>query len=88
MIENNKLVYQLASPGDHRLNHAEQAIQTFKAYFISIRSGANPDFLPNCWDLFLEHAVLTLNLLPPSRIKPKISAYTQIHGAFDFNKLH
>ena len=85
-IEENKLVYQLASPGDHRLNHAERAIQTFKAHFITIRSGADPDFPPNCWDLLVDHAVLTLNLYRPSRINPKISAYTQIHGAFDFNK--
>ena len=85
-IEKNRLAYQLAFPGDHRLNEAERAIQSFKAHFIAIRSGANPDFLKNCWDLLLDYAVLTLNLLRPSRINPKISAYTQIHGAFDFNK--
>ena len=85
-IENNELTYQLASPGDHRLNHAERAIQTFKAHFITIRSGADPDFPPNCWDLLVDQAVLSLNLHRPSRINPKISAYTQIHGAFNYNK--
>jgi len=75
-------MYQLASPGDHQLNYAERAIiQTFKAHFISTRSGADPDFPPNCWDLLLDHAVITLNLLRPFRINPKISAYTQTHGA-------
>ena len=48
VIEKNKLVYQLASPSDHRLNHAKRVIQTFKAHFITIRSGADPDFPPNC----------------------------------------
>ena len=85
-IETNRLDYQLASPGDHRLNEAERAIQTFKAHFIAVRSGADPDFPKNCWDLLLEQAVLTLNLLRPSRINPKISAYTQIHGVFDYNR--
>ena len=86
-IESNRLDYQLASPGDHRLNEAERAIQTFKAHFIAVRSGADPDFPKNCWDLLLEQAVLTLNLLRPSRINPKISTYTQIHGVFDYNQL-
>ena len=48
-IEKNQLEYQLASPSDHRLNHAKRAIQTFKAYFIAIRSSADPDFLKNYW---------------------------------------
>ena len=47
-IEKNRLAYQLVSPGDHRLNEAERAIQTFKAHFIAIRSGADPDFPKNC----------------------------------------
>jgi len=34
----------------------------------------------------MEYAVITLNLLRPSRINSKMSAYTQIHGAFDFNR--
>lgn len=29
---------------------------------------------------------ITLNLLQPSRIQPKLSAYAQIYGPFDFNK--
>ena len=28
-IERKGMDYQIASPGDHRLNHAERAIQTF-----------------------------------------------------------
>jgi hypothetical protein len=35
-IENKGLKYQIALPGDHRLNHAERAIQTFKNHFIAI----------------------------------------------------
>jgi hypothetical protein len=36
-IEKKGLKYQISSPGDHRLNHAERAIQTFKNHFIAIR---------------------------------------------------
>ena len=38
------LDYQLASPGDHRVVDAEQAMGIFKNHFISIRSGTDPAF--------------------------------------------
>ena len=85
-IEAENLEYQLVSPGDHRLNHAERAIQTFKNHFIAILSGADPEFPKNCWDLLIPQTVITLNLARPSRINPAISAYTQVHGIFDFDK--
>ena len=68
------------------MHEVERAILTFKAHFIAIRSGADPDYPKNCSDLLLDSVVLALNLLRPSRINPKISAYTHIHGVFDFNK--
>ena len=35
-IEKKGLDYQIASPGDHQLNHAERAIQTFRNHLIAI----------------------------------------------------
>jgi hypothetical protein len=35
-IEKKGMEYQIAAPGDHQLNHAERAIQTFKNHFISV----------------------------------------------------
>jgi hypothetical protein len=43
-IKEQDLKYQLVSPGDHRQNLAERAIQTWKAHFISIRNGTDPSF--------------------------------------------
>ena len=40
---------------------------------------------PNCLDLLLPLSVLTLNLLRFSRIYPRISAYNQVKGIFDWN---
>lgn len=80
------LDYQIASPGDHRLNHAERAIQTFKSKFLSFHEGADPSFPKNCWDLAIPQTVLAMNLLRPSKYNPLISAYTQLHGEFDFNR--
>ena len=73
------LDYQLVSPHNHRANPAERAIQTYKAHFISILSGVHPDFPDNCWDL-------TLNIQGRSRLQPKLSAHTLIHGNFNFDK--
>jgi hypothetical protein len=48
-IEDQNIDYQIASPGDHRLNHAERAIQTFKNHFISILYGTDSTFPANQW---------------------------------------
>ena len=78
--------YQLVPPGDHQTNPAERAIQTFKNHFTSILYGTDDDFPANQWDRLIQIAVITLNMLRPSRINPKLSAYNQIWGNFDYNK--
>ena len=81
-----RLKFQLASPGDHQTNPAKRAIQTYKNHFIAILSGTDENFPDNCWNLLVTHANIILNLLRPSCIQPKLSAYAQIYGPFDFNK--
>ena len=78
------LEHQLVSPGDHRQNPAERAIQAFKAHFIATRSGTAPDYPPDCWDLLLPLMTFTFNLMRRSRINPSISAYTQVKGHYNF----
>jgi hypothetical protein len=38
------------------------------------------------WDKLLPQATITLNLLRKSRINPRMSAYAQLNGDFDFNR--
>ena len=45
LIEDNKLDYKLAAPGDHQLMPLERAIQTLKNHFVTVRSGTDPAFL-------------------------------------------
>jgi hypothetical protein len=85
-IEDRGIDYQVASPGDHRLNHAERAIQTFKNHFISNLYGTDSTFPANQWCRLIRQAVMTLNMCRASRINPKLSAYQQIWGNFDFNR--
>ena len=83
-IEKKGLDYQIASPGDHQLNHAEKAIQTFINRFIVICYGTDSSFPAKQWDQLIKHAVMALNMCQPSQINPKLSAYQQVN--FDFNK--
>ena len=77
--------YQLVPPHIHRRNSAECAIQTFKNHFIAGLASTDPNFPLSNWCRLLPQAELTLNLLRPSRLNPKLSAYAQLEGAFDFN---
>ena len=83
-IKENSMDYKLVPPGQHRRNQAEQAIQTFKAHFISILAGVNNKFPLLLWCHLLKPTELTLNLLPISRVAPKILAFAHIHGTYNY----
>eukprot|EP00536_Pseudo-nitzschia_multiseries_P014225 jgi/Psemu1/37964/gm1.37964_g len=85
-ITKNNLDYQLASPGDHRLNHAERAIQTFKNHLITGLNGVDDDFPVDDWDLLIPQALITLNLSQVSHTQPRLSAYELQRGVYDYNK--
>ena len=70
--------------GLHRHNNAERSIQTFRKYFIAIFSSTPPHFPLNLWDKLFKQVIITLNLLWPSRVKIKLSAYAHMYGAFDY----
>ena len=78
--------FQLVPPHLHRRNLAEHAIQTFKNHFIAGLASVNKKFPVRIWCRLIPHCLLTLNLLCPSKINPKLSAYAQIHRAFNFNR--
>ena len=69
----------------HLHNATERAISTFKDNFIARICSIDPDFPMKNWDLFLEQAEITLNLLYLSIINTKISVYAQLNGTFNYN---
>ena len=77
--------YQLVPPHLHRRNAAERAIRSFKNHFLAGLATVNTKFPIHEWDRLLPQALLTLNLLRNSRVNPKLSAWTYLHGIFDFN---
>jgi hypothetical protein len=85
-MHSEEVDFQLAPPHVHRRNAAERAIRTFKNHLIAGLCSTDPNFPLNLWDRLLPQALITLNLLRRSRINPRLSAYAQVHGAFDFNR--
>ena len=85
-MHDQSIDFQLAPPGMHHRNAAERAIRTFKNHFIAGLSSTDPIFPLYLWDLLLPQAEMSLNLLRGSRINPKLSAYAQIFGQYDYNR--
>ena len=80
------LKFQLVPLYLHRTNAAEQSIQNYKDNLISGLSSCDLNFPLYLWDRLIPHATLTLNLVRPSRLNPRLSAEAQLNGAFDFNR--
>jgi len=78
--------YQLVLAGQHCCNAAKHAIQTFKNHFIMGLCTTDKNFPLHLWDCLVQHSVLTLNLLWGSWINPKLSAWAQVYGHYDFNR--
>jgi hypothetical protein len=85
-LTKEEINFQLIPPGMHRRNAAERAIRTWKNHFIAGLCTTDPNFPLFLWDKLVEQANITLNLLRASRLNPKLSAYAQLHGSFDFNR--
>ena len=72
-------------PHTHRSNISERAIQTFKAHFKAGLASVHPAFPVSQWDLLLEQAVITLNLLRVSRMNKHLSAHAYLYGNFNYS---
>jgi hypothetical protein len=86
VMQKNNIQFQLVPPHLHRANAAERAIRTWKNHFITILCGLDPRFPLQLWDKLLQQTNLTLNLLRPSRLNPRMSAEAMMNGPFDFNR--
>lgn len=84
-IKDQDMDFQLVPAHMHRRNAAKRAIRTFKNHFIAGLCSTDKLFPMNLWDRLLPQALITLNLLRASRLNPRLSAYAQLHGSFDFN---
>ena len=72
-------------PHLHQRNAADSAIHTFKNHFIAGMVSTNKYSPLHLWCRLLPQAIVTLNLLRPSRINPTLLAHAQLHALLDFN---
>ena len=84
-IVSQGLQYELVPPGNHRNNPAERGIQTFKSHFISILNGVDPNYPADAWDHLIPQTNMTLNMLRKCGVNQNHSAYSYIHGPFNFD---
>ena len=85
-LKSNYINFQLAPPVMHNRNAAERVISTVKDHFIVGLCSKDPDFPMQNWYRLLEQTEIAINSLRPSRLKPKISAYTQLNITFKYNR--
>ena len=77
--------YQLVPPHSHRRNPAERAIQTWKDHYISGLSITDKHFPLHLACQLRHQCDITLNMMRASRLNPRLSAYTQLEGSFNFD---
>ena len=74
------MVFQMVTPYDYSRKIVEKFIQTFRNHLVSILCGMDDNFPMHLWELMLQQAGLTLNLLRNSRLVPTITAYNIFYG--------
>jgi hypothetical protein len=77
---------QLVEPHNHRVNAAEQAIQTFKDAFILALATTDRDFPLQLWDKLMPQVINTLNMMRALQIDPSKLAYEVLYGLYDWNR--
>ena len=77
--------YQLVPPGIYRCNAVERSIGAFKDYLKEFLYSTNTYCPMHNWYHLLEHVEITLNILRPSKINPRIPVYAQLNNTFDLN---
>ena len=86
MVDDWYATYQLVPPNVHRRNIAERDIRTFKAHFISVLAGVDPNFPKFMWDNLLVQTEQKINLLRQATLNPIIPEWEYFNGAFDFSE--
>jgi hypothetical protein len=86
LLNQHAIQFQLAPPHIHRRNASERAIQTFKNLFVPGLCSVDPTLPLQIWDHLLPQATITLNLMRNYCLNPKVSAYAQLYGHYDFNQ--
>ena len=75
IVEDLCATYQLVPPNLQRRNVSERAIRKFKAHFLEILAGVDPNFPKFMWDNLLVQTELTIDILRQATLNPSMSAW-------------
>ena len=84
-LANEKVAYQWVPPGCSRANDAERAIHMGKYHLIAGICTTDPSYPITEWDMLVEQGKRSPNILRPTRINPKKSAYAYLKGQYSYN---
>ena len=70
--------YQLFPPSNHREKNAERSIQTLKKIFKAVLCSVDKKFHLQLWDILLQQATISLDLIRKPVIYPHLSVYMHI----------
>ena len=74
---------QLVPLHAYRRNATERAISTFKNHFTAILCMLHPKFPMSMWCRLLKQSEMTINMVSPCRLNPRMSAYAALEGEFN-----
>ena len=63
----------------------KQSFHTWKNHFTAVRSGAPPSFRMANWFKMTEHWDITLNMMRPCTLNPRLSAFKSMEGMYCFD---
>ena len=84
-IAEQKAKHQYTPADMHRTNIAERCVRTWKNHFSATRAGTPPSFRMANWCRMTEQCDITLNMMRPCTINPKLSAFEAMEGTYSFD---
>ena len=85
-LDSKNLPFQYVPPNNHRANQAERAINTAKSHIISSINVTDRSFDLSHWPALFPQIEITLNWMRVSTTNPRLSAYADMHGAYNYDK--
>ena len=84
-VKKRTTVVQLDPLHIHRRNAAEHATHKFKNHFVVGLASVDNNFRIYLCCTIVNQAEITIDLIQTPRTNPRLSAYAQIFGTFNFN---
>lgn len=84
-LTSNNIQYQLATVDNQCTNVAKRCIETAKHHIIAGLATTDPEFPIQQWNRLIPQAQHTLNMLPPTRLNPQVSAFTFLEGQYNYD---